>query len=316
MNVIFFGSSKYSVIVEKALFEKFGLSLVVTIPDKPVGRKQILTPSPVKKFAESVIASAASKKLVPLRERNDEAISSQTRLPRSLSVARNDIPIITTDKLDKNIIDQIAKYNPDFLVVADYGLILPNELLDFPKYAPLNVHHSLLPKYRGPSPAPSAILNGDKVSGVTVIKMSEKMDAGDILSQEEYTLRPEETTDSLLTKLNELGVELVLGVIENFDKIKQIPQNEQKVTYTKKITKEDGFFDIDNPPSPQTLDRMIRAYSPWPGTWTKLKMESGELKIIKLLPEQMIQVEGGKPMDIKDFINGYPEAKEKIEKLF
>ena len=288
MNIIFFGSSKYSTIVQKALFEKFGLSLTVTIPDKPVGRKQILTPSPVKKLA-----------------------------------IENSVPVLTFDKLDKKALEQFSnetmkQFNNgvDFLVVSDYGLILPKELLDLPKFAPLNVHHSLLPKYRGPSPAPTAILNGDKVSGVTIIKMTEKMDAGSILSQKEYTLVKDETTDSLLTKLNTLGAELLLGVIENFDRIKPIPQNEQKTTYTKKITKEDGFFDIDNPPSPQTLDRMIRAYSPWPGTWTKLKMESGELKIIKLLPEQMIQVEGGKPMDIKDFINGYPEAKEKIEKLF
>ena|SRR3989344_548193 len=297
MNIIFFGSSKYSTIVQKALFEKFGLSLTVTIPDKPVGRKQILTPSPVKKLA-----------------------------------IENSVPVLTFDKLDKKALEQFSnetmkQFNNgvDFLVVSDYGLILPKELLDLPKFAPLNVHHSLLPKYRGPSPAPTAILNGDKVSGVTIIKMTEKMDAGSILSQKEYTLVKDETTDSLLTKLNTLGAELLLGVIENFDRIKPIPQNEQKTTYTKKITKKDGFIDLDNPPSPEILDRKIRAFYPWPTVWTKMKLkvarlaakrESGELKIIKLLPEQMIQVEGGKPMDIKDFINGYPEAKEKIEKLF
>lgn len=299
MNIIFFGSSIYSTIVQRALLEKSGLSLVVTIPDKPVGRKQLLTPSPVKKFATSVIA-----------RRDDKAISPTTRLPRS---ARNDVPVITTDKLNKEIIDRIAKYNPDFLVVADYGLILPKELLKLPKFAPLNVHHSLLPKYRGPSPAPTTILNGDKVSGVTIIKMSEKMDTGDILSQKEYKLNPNETTDSLLTRLNTLGAELLLGVIENFDRIKPTPQNEQKATYTKKLTKDDGFFDINNPPSSEILDRMIRAYYPWPGTWTKLKVDPAlPEKIVKFLPNQQIQVEGRKTMSIKDFINGYPEMKDKI----
>lgn len=281
MNTVFFGSSKYSTIVEKALFEKFGLSLVVTISDKPVGRKKAITPSPVKKIA-----------------------------------IENNIPVITTDKLDENIIDQIAKYNPDFLVVADFSLILPKELLGLPKFAPLNVHHSLLPKYRGPSPAPTAILNGDKLSGVTVIKMSEKMDAGDILAQKEYELNSDETTDSLLTILNTLGAELIIKVIKDYEKIQPIPQDEPKATYTKKMTKEDGFFDIDNPPPPAILDRKIRAYFPWPGTWTKWKVDPAKPeKIIKFLPERRIQVEGKNPMNIKDFINGYPETKDKILQL-
>ncbi|MCL4415564.1 MAG: methionyl-tRNA formyltransferase [Patescibacteria group bacterium] len=276
MNIVFFGSSKYSVIVEKALFEKFGLSLVVTIPDKPVGRKQILTPSPVKKFAVD-----------------------------------NNIPVLTFDKLDENSLEKIKEYNPDFLVVADYGLILPDKLLELPKYAPLNIHHSLLPKYRGPSPAPTAILNGDEVTGVTVIKMSEQMDTGDILAQEKYELSPNETTDSLLTKLNELGASLVINVIENYEKIKPVPQDESKAVYTKKMEKKDGYFDITNPPSFEELDKMIRAYYPWPNAWSKIKIRNQELRI-KFLPNKMIQVEGKNPMNIKDFINGYPEVRNKI----
>ncbi|MDO8658450.1 MAG: methionyl-tRNA formyltransferase [Candidatus Levybacteria bacterium] len=303
IKVVFLGSSKYSTIVQKALFKKFGLSLTVTIPDKPVGRKKILTPSPVKQFATSVIA-----------RRNDEAICIPGKIAAGFSNPRNDVPVITADKLDNEIIKQIAEYNPDFLVVADYGLILPKELLKLPKFAPLNVHHSLLPKYRGPSPAPTAILNGDKTTGVTIIKMSEKMDTGSILAQKKYELKKDETTDSLLTKLNELGGKLVIDVIENYEKIKPISQDESKTSYTQKITKEDGYFDMDNPPSPEILDRMIRAYFPWPNAWGELRIRNKELRI-KLLPDKTIQVEGGKPMSMKDFINGYPEAGKIINKL-
>src|SRR5690242_13888773 len=134
MNIIFFGNTIHSAIVAKALFQTFGLSAIVTTPDKPVGRKNILTPTPTKTFA-----------------------------------LQNNIPVIEADKLDAPIIDVITTYDPDFFVVADYGLFLPKKLLALPKYQPLNVHHSLLPKYPGPTPAPSAILAGDKVSGVSVI---------------------------------------------------------------------------------------------------------------------------------------------------
>src|SRR5204863_4157406 len=131
INIVFFGSSYYSVIIAKALQKAFGLSLVVTIPDKPVGRKQILTPSPVKIFA-----------------------------------LEQKIPVITANKLTDEVIEQIRLYQPDFLVVSDYGLILPKKLLQLPKHAPLNVHHALLPEYRGPSPAQFAILHGEEKTGV------------------------------------------------------------------------------------------------------------------------------------------------------
>src|SRR3989344_1366201 len=160
MNILFFGNTKYSVIDEEILHRKFGLSLVITIPDKPSGRKRELKPSPVKKFA-----------------------------------LENNIPVLTFERLDSNAIKTInstmKQSNPlrpplastqarseasnktiDFIVVADYGLILPNQVLELPRYAAINVHHSLLPKYRGPSPAPTAILNGEKISGVTIIKMT------------------------------------------------------------------------------------------------------------------------------------------------
>lgn len=276
LKIAFFGNTKYSVIDARILNDKFGLSLIVTKPDKPSGRKREITPNPVKNFA--------------LEEK---------------------IQFLEADKLDEIVISKIKRFDLDFLVIADYGLILPKEVLDLPKFAPLNVHHSLLPSHRGPSPAISTILDGETISGVTVIKMNEDVDAGAILTQKEYELSRDETTDSLLTKLNSLGGELVCDVIENYLDLKPKKQNGVKATYTRRYKKADGYIDLENPPDHETLNRMIRAYFPWPSVWTKL---GG--KIIKFLPGEKIQLEGKRPMSLKEFKNGYPQLFKAIETLF
>ena len=226
------------------------------------------------------------------------------------------IPFLVADKFDKAIIQQIKSLNPGFFVVEDYGLILPRELLAVPKFASINIHHSLLPKYRGPSPAPSAILNGEKKSGVTIIHMADKIDAGDIYAQKEYILKPDETTDSLLTELNLMGAQLAILTIKNIynRNAKRTEQNEKEATYTSYMKKSDGFVDVLSPPSEQEIDRMIRAYYPWPGVWTR-SIINNKLSIIKFLPQEKIQVEGKKPMSYKDFINGYEKGKFFLEKL-
>lgn len=287
MTIVFFGNTKYSVIVAAAVHKKFGLSLAVTNPDKPAGRGHVLTPSPVKVFA-----------------------------------LEHQIPALTPENLDQHFTNILISQYPNILassifVLADYGLILPKDILSLPKYVPLNVHHSLLPKYRGPSPAPTAILNGEKVSGVTIIRMNEQVDAGEILAQKKYRLKPDETTDSLLTRLNTSGSQLILPVIESYLKgtVKPVKQDESKATFTRRIKKEDGFIDLNNLPPPETMDRMIRAYYPWPGVWSKWRMANGVWRIVKFLPGKKIQVEGGKPMTIKDFLNGYPEAKDWLSKI-
>lgn len=293
MKIVFFGSSKYSTIVEEKLAQVFGLSLVVTIPDQETGRKKILTPSPVKKLA-----------------------------------IKYSIPTITTNKLTPNVIEEITMYKPDFLIVADYGLFLPQKLLDLPKYASLNVHHSLLPKFRGPAPVPFCILSGSKKTGVSIIIMSDKIDAGDILDQKEYTLKANDTTDSVLTTLNQLGGEILIPLLKDFETYyqKRKPQNEKEATITQYMTKNDGYINLDNPPKPEIIDRMIRAYYPWPGVWTSIRIRDKGLRI-KLLPSPvipseiegsfpfLIQIEGKKPISYKDFINGYPEVKQLFEKL-
>lgn len=280
MNIIFFGNTKYSTIGADIIHRSLGITAVVTIPDY-LDKKRGIIKGPVKSLAEQY-----------------------------------NLPVIQTDKLTQPIIEQIKTFKPDFFVVEDYGLILPEQLLQIPKHAPLNIHHSLLPKYRGPSPAPSAILAGERKSGVTVIHMTNKVDAGDIYAQEKYTMQPEETTDSLLTELNKLGGNLAVQVIHNLkdNKIKKVPQNEDQATYTNFLEKSDGFINLNNPPAPEILDRMIRAYYPWPGVWFITVLSNKETRI-KLLPEKRVHVEGRKPMTIKDFFNGYPNLDPQLKKL-
>lgn len=296
IRIVFFGNTKYSVIDARILNDKFELTLIVTKPDKPSGRNRELIPNPVKKFAQE-----------------------------------EKIQFLEADKLEYSITSKIKSFYPDFLIVADYGLILPNEVLEIPKYAPLNIHHSLLPKYRGPSPAASAILAGEKVSGVTIIKMTNEVDAGNILAKQKYQLTKDETTDSLLTKLNKIGAKLACKIINSFTEhshqgatlvqgrtlvgaLVGKPQDENLATFTKRFEKTDGYIDLKNPPSPQTLDRMIRAFHPWPGVYTDLRFKNKDLRI-KLLPGGKIQPQGKNPITISEFLNGYPLAKEQIKKL-
>lgn len=279
MKIVFFGSSKYSRIVEQEVHKKYPLACVVTVPERQSGSQ--IFESPVKNFADE-----------------------------------NNIPVITSDTLSEEIIGNISKLEPDFLIVADYGIIIPKKLLKMPKKAAINVHHSLLPKYRGPSPAPSAILNGEKTTGVTIMEMGEKLDTGDILAQEEYEIKPTDTTDSLLMTLNTLGAEILLEVLGDFDKYHESrrKQDESQTSYTPKMGKENGFIDLEKIPSSEKLDRMIRAYYPWPGVWTRYNIGEKKLRI-RLLPEKKIQVEGKKAMSFKDFINGYKEGKDFLKKL-
>lgn len=296
-KIVFFGSSKYSPIVAQKLQQKLGITLVVTIPDKPKGRERKLTANPMSEFA-----------------------------------IKNKIEVLTANKLTSEIVTKIATKSPDFLTVDDYGLILPDELIKIPKYAPLNVHHSLLPKYRGPSPAPSAILAGEKTTGVTIIKMTSGVDAGPILAQKKYTLDPKETTNSLLIKLNTIGSEILTEVINDYlaGRAKPVKQEQSKTTYTQRFKKENGFININTPPDPKRLDRMIRAFYPWPCVWTELEATSGKRQVtrlrIKLLPPPilltphptdpfLIQPEGKRPLTISEFKNGYPQQYEQIKKL-
>lgn len=220
----------------------------------------------------------------------------------------------------------------DLAILVAYGHIIPNEILRLPKFGFINSHPSLLPKYRGPSPIISAILNGDKTTGATIIVLDSNLDHGPIIAQGELPISETDTHDSLAQKLAKLGSKLIIETLPDYldQNITPQAQDNEQAIYTEKITKQNGKIDLENPPDPQTLDRMIRAYYPWPTVWTEIETrdtKNATRKIrIKLLPPTiqpsnhpidpfLIQPEGKKPMTIKEFLNGYPQHKELIGKI-
>lgn len=200
------------------------------------------------------------------------------------------------------LVDSLSE--ADLAVVAAYGKILSQQELNTPKYGCINVHPSLLPKYRGPSPIQSAILNGDQISGITIIKIDEKADHGPIIYQEQLELYDSDTFGTLSKKMFLKSAEVLPLIITDYmeDRIKPREQKHELATYCSQLTRESGYFDINNPPASEQLDRMIRAYYPWPGVWTKWNN-----KIVKFYPEGKIQMEGKKVMPLPDFLNGYPD---------
>ena len=190
----------------------------------------------------------------------------------------------------------------DLGIVAAYGHILTKNELNTPKYGCINIHPSLLPKYRGPAPIQTAILNGDKTSGITIIKMDEEIDHGPIIFQESLELSDKDNFDTLSKKMFLRASEILAEIIVDFvsGKITPQAQDHTQATFTPHLTKMDGYFDINN--QPDNLNQMIRAYYPWPGVWTRWND-----KIVKFLPEGRVQMEGKKAVSFKDFLNGYPD---------
>ena len=279
MKTIFFGSSHLVLPILDVLKENSDLKLVVT-SDNAGTNYRLLTGS----------------------------VDSYSRL--------NKIPYTISLFADNKIKDLIRKIKPDLGIVANFGTILDQELIELFPHGILNVHPSLLPKYRGPSPVPSAILNGEAETGVTLIKIDNQIDHGPIIDQAKHRLRNSDTSGKVLDLLFLEGAKLLKNNLDGYvsGKIEPREQNHTKAVYTKLMKKDDGFVDIDNPPGKDELNRMIRAYFPWPGTWTKHKLTNKE-NIIKLLPGEKIQVEGKNSMSYKDFINGYPKGKFFLQKL-
>jgi len=276
IRIVFFGTPEISLptlysLIGKQFVGEYEISYVVTSPDKPTGRGKSLSPTPVRRLAEKF-----------------------------------SIPVLTPEKIKNNteFLNQLKKAGPDFLVLISYGKILPKEILDIPKKAPLNIHFSLLPKYRGPSPIQAAILNGDKRTGVTIFKMNERIDEGEIFVKARVKIKPDDTTRSLSNDLSLLGADLVNYTAHTLttNKLKPKKQIHKNATYSKLISKEDGFINLKRPPAAVKLDRMIRAYYPWPGVWTKYHD-----KILKLLPEKKVQLEGKQPVNLEDFKKGHKD---------
>ena len=275
LKIIFFGSSKHVIPIIEALNKNFDLFLVATTENVPT--------DPVVNFCRQDSINCLS-------------VSSLA---------------------DDSFIRQIRSQKADLGVIADFGIILASEVLEaFPKGI-INIHPSLLPKYRGPTPVQTVILNGDKVTGVTVIKIDEQIDHGPILYQEEADIKPDETAEALLSRLFEKASNLLSKTISEYSKdtLNLTDQIHKNATFTKLFTKKDGFIDISNPPDKNKLDRMIHAYFPWPGVWSKFEIRNSKSEIIKLLPGSKIQISGKRPVSYKDFINGYEGGKEFLERL-
>jgi len=226
---------------------------------------------------------------------------------------KNQIPHISIQQFNNTTIQQLASYKSPFAVLADFGLIVPDEVLNaFPKGI-INVHPSLLPKFRGPTPVQSAILAGEKETGVSIIRLDNAVDHGPLLAQEKEPISDEDTAETLHEKLFTKGAELLSKVLPDYisGTLVPKPQDDTRATFTEKLTRNSGYIDPEKLRITNyelRITKMIRAYFPWPGVWTKLPINNYELRI-KFLPGNKLQVEGKKPMSYKDFLNGYPDAK-------
>ena len=211
MKIVFMGTPSFAVPVLEELIKNYDVTLVVTQPDKEVGRKRILTPSPIKEVA-----------------------------------LKNNIKVFQPTKIREDY-QEILDANPDIIITAAYGQIIPKILLDFPKYKCVNVHASLLPKYRGGAPIHHAIINGDEYAGVTIMYMAEKMDDGDIISQDKILIGEDNTTE-LTERLSALGRDLLIKTLPDIfsNNIKPIKQNESEVTFAYNISKEDEKINWHN----------------------------------------------------------------------
>lgn len=241
------------------------------------------------------------------------------------------IPYISSQLKDSETIEKIKKLNPTIAILASYGAFIPDEIINIFPEGIINIHPSFLPRWKGPSPVQYSLLNGDTHTGVTLIRLDNEIDHGPILSQKQYELQGNETSQDLLSILFEIGAKMVEELIkklENNETLTETLQDHNKETWSYKINKKDGFIDINSSNIENLTSKirnMIRAYYPWPGVWLRYSPDvipgpdqESKLnnKIIKLLPENKIQVEGKNPMTYKDFINGFGDkAKELLSKL-
>ncbi len=245
MKIVFFGSPDSALpSLERILEAGHKIALIITQPDKPSGRGRKLTPSPVKKFALAHNIACYQ----PLKIRKD---------PEAVQI--------------------IKKINPDLNIVVAYGQLIPASIIYIPQYDSLNVHFSLLPKYRGASPVQWALLKGEKKTGITIFKLDEKMDEGDILSQKEVDIYPQERAGELEARLAQIGAELLLETISKIDQIKPIPQDHSQATYAPRLRKEDGRINWSI--NALLIERQVRAFHPWPSAFTFL--QDKRIKIIK-----------------------------------
>ncbi len=278
-KIVFWGTDNFVIPVLDALLGA-GLTpeRIVTTGDRPKGRKQIMTPPPVKVWAEA-----------------------------------HQIPVDQPEKLKEYALPG----NWDLFIVASYGKIIPQRILDLARRGTLNVHPSLLPRFRGPSPVPSSVLAGEKHTGVSIMLLDAEMDHGPILAQAPYTLSSRDTSVSLFTKLFTLGGTMLTEIIPTWLSGDIVPreQDHTAATYTRKFSGEDGLLDFKTL-TPGEIDRRVRALNPEPGTFFYMEDKGKQIRV-KLLETDLIdgklalksvQPEGKTPMSGENFRKRYPSA--------
>lgn len=297
MKIIFMGTPDFAAASLEALIDsRHEIQAVVTQPDKPKGRKGELTPSPVKVVAEG----KGIKVYQPLKVRDEEFVKT------------------------------LRAYNPDVMVVVAFGQIIPLSILKMPKYGCVNIHGSLLPKYRGAAPIQWAVLDGEKETGITTILMDEGIDTGDILLKKTIKIDADETSGSLFDKLKALGAETILETLDELEKgsITPTKQGESPTAYAKMLTKAMGLIDFTR--SAKELDCFVRGMDPWPSAYTLLAGKTLKLwkvravegggkagSVIEIGKESFtiacgegaievleVQLEGKKRMSAGDFLKG------------
>lgn len=258
-KIVFMGTPDFATGVLEMLIQEYDVIAVVTQPDRPVGRKKVLTPPPVKKVA-----------------------------------LEHNIPVYQPEKLNKSSeLEEIINLNPDLIVTAAFGQLLPKSLLDAPKYKAVNVHASLLPKYRGGAPIHYAVMNGEKKTGVTIMYMAEKLDAGNIISQDEVEILENDTVGEVHDKLAVLGTDLLkrtLPTIFNGTN-ESIVQDDNIATFASNISREDERIDWTK--DAQTIHNHIRGLSPWPVAYTAM-----DGKNLKLWRSEIVENVKGEPGEI------------------
>lgn len=307
MKLVFCGTPQFAVPTLEALIENHQIALVVTQPDRPQGRGLELAPSPVKQTAE-----------------------------------KHGLPMGQPDKIKNNadfraLLESIAA---DAIIVVGYGRIIPPWMLALPKYGNINLHGSLLPKYRGAAPIQWAIANGERVSGATTMLLNEGLDTGDILLQRELPIEPEDTAITYGRRLAEIGADLMRETLLGLEKrtLTPRPQDHSQASLAPILKKEDGKADFTVPA--EVIYNRLRGFQPWPGCFTSLrgkKLTIAAAKPIRelqnLSPGEMlaeghrmligcresalelleVQPEGKRKMSVGDFVRGYrPQEREKL----
>jgi methionyl-tRNA formyltransferase len=294
-RIVFMGSPDFALPSLRTLVGEYDVIGVVTQPDRASGRGRTMKPPPVKELALEL-----------------------------------NIPTIQPEKLkQEDAMDQLRAWSPDVIVVAAYGQILKKDVLDLPQFGCINVHASLLPRWRGAAPINTAILHGDEKTGVTIMKMDAGLDTGPMLAQRSIRIMPDDTAGSVFQTLSTLGAELLIETLPDYlsGEIHPQPQLEEGATYAPMLKKEDGRLDFNA--DVHELERRVRAFNPWPGTFmdfegTNLKVHrahmepgdasAGERLIVQNQPAvgarggilvlDEVQPAGRKPMSGKSFLSG------------